>query len=207
MPFRKSTKPKEPPRGNDVYDIAVRALASRARSTSEIRTLLIRRGANEEDIGSAISRLREHGYLDDERFAKAFVRSRIDNQGHGAGRVRRDLAKKRVSREIADKALASGYEPVNERDLLRDYLRRKLRLGSPPTKASALASLFQRLLRAGFSSATIVKELAGLNSGYRRNTDKPSIDPEKWREWIESLANSSAELSGDGEDGSAGTSE
>ena len=110
--------------------------------------------------------------------------------GHGAGRVRRDLAKKRVARTVADQAVAGGYEQVNERELVRDYLRRKLRLASPPSKPSALASLYQRLLRAGFSSATIVKELSGLNSARVRGADGPTIDPEKWREWIESLADS-----------------
>jgi len=199
MPFKRSSKPKEPPRGNSVYEIAVRALASRARSTAEIRTLLARRGAGEEDIGAAIVRLREHGYLDDERFAKTFVRSKIENQSFGSGRVRRDLSKKRVSREIAERAVNSAYEQVNERELLREYLRRKLRVAAAPTKPSALASLYQRLLRVGFSSATIVKELAGLNSGQRRNTDKPPIDPEKWREWIESLAEASNDADGSGE--------
>jgi regulatory protein len=191
MPFRTNRKPKEPPRGGAVYELAVKALASRARSTAELRNYLTRRGANEEDIGSAIMRLREHGYINDERFAQAFVRSRIQNESQGAGRVRRDLAKKRVSREIAEQAVQGGYENVDERGLLREYLRRKLRLASPPSKPSALATLYQRLLRAGFSSATIVKELSGLNSGQRRGTGGPSIDPEKWREWIESLAASS----------------
>ena len=163
----------------------MKALAARARSTAELRTYLTRRGATEDDIGAAIVRLREHGYLDDTRFAKAFVRSRIENAGHGAGRVRRDLARKRIARAIAEQAVTSGYEQVNERELLRDYLRRKLRLATPPSKPTALASLYQRLLRAGFSSATIVKELSALNSARVRGADGPAIDPEKWREWIE----------------------
>ncbi len=196
MPYRTKTrsgKPKEPPTGNAVYEMAVKALARRTRSTAEVRTFLVQRGASEADIGDAIVRLRDHGYLDDERFARLFVHSRIENEGHGAGRVRRDLAKKRVGREIAEQAVASGYEQLNEKDLLRDYLRRKLRLAKPPSKASALATLYQRLLRAGFSSATIVKELQGLNSAKRHGSDGPSIDPDKWREWIESLADSTDE--------------
>jgi regulatory protein len=193
MPFRANKKPKEPPKRDAVYELAVKALAGRARSTAELRTFLARRGANEDDIGEAIARLREHGYLDDARYAKAFVRARIENEGHGAGRVRRDLARKRVSRAVAEQAVSSGYEQVNERELLRDYLRRKLRLKDPPSKPSALASLYQRLLRAGFSSATIVKELSGLHSAQRRGADGPAIDPDKWREWMESLADSAAE--------------
>lgn len=196
MPFRPNRKPKEPPKGEAVYELAVKALASRARSTAELRTFLTRRGANEDDIGAAIARLRDHSYLDDERYARAFVRGRIENEGHGAGRVRRDLARKQVSRAVAEQAVSTGYEQVNERDHLRDYLRRKLRLAAPPTKPSALASLYQRLLRAGFSSATIVKELSGLNSARRRGADGPAIDPEKWREWIESLAESALDPDG-----------
>ena len=187
MTPRKRSKPKPPPDANALYEIAVRALARRARSTGELRVLLQRRKADVQDIDAVLARLRENGYLDDARFARSFVAGRIDNERQGSRRVRRDLAARRVHPELVQQAVRAGYEGVDERKLLRDYLRRKLRLTRPPQKPSAVASLYRRLLHAGFASDTIVKELRVMLRGgsFRGGA---TIDPEKWQEWVESLS-------------------
>jgi len=191
-PRKRSTKPKPLPDENALYEISVRALGRRARSIGELRQLLQRRQAAPSDVDAVIARLKEHGYLDDARYARTFVASRIENDRQGARRVERDLAARRVHPELIQKTVRAAYEEVDERDLLRDYLRRKVRLTKPPAKASAVASLHRRLLRAGFSSATIIKELQGLLQGLPRRTSSrgsgAAMDPEKWREWVESLA-------------------
>src|SRR3989304_3990164 len=184
-PRNRSTKPI--PDEKALYEIAVRALARKARSTGELRQLLGRRKAETEDIEAVLARLKEHGYLDDARYARSFIASRLENGRQGARRVERDLAARRVHPELVQKTVRAAYEEVDERELLRDYLRRKVRLTKPPEKASAVALLYRRLLRAGFSSATIVKELQGLLQGLPRRTSSrgasSAIDPEKWRGW------------------------
>jgi len=194
-PRQRSTNTKPIPDEKALYEIAVRALARRACSTNEVRALLEKRKAEKKDIDAVLARLRENGYLDDVRLARSFVASRIENERQGSRRVRRDLTARRVHPEVIAKAVRSGYEEVDERELLRNYLRRKLRLTKPPTKPSAVAALYRRLLRAGFASATIAKELQGLMKGMtqgmpRRTAQRgpAGIDPEKWQEWIESLA-------------------
>ena len=127
MTPRKSIRPLD---ADSLYQAAVRALARQARSSGEIRALLARRQGAKADIEAVIHRLREHGYLDDARFARAFVASRIENRLEGKVRVRRDLAARRVKPEIADEALRRGFEGVDETALLRQYLKRKLRVGT-----------------------------------------------------------------------------
>jgi regulatory protein len=190
MSVRSSRATKKPPSGDSLYEIAIRALARRARSVGELRLLLERRQGEKQDIEAVLQRLREQGYLDDARFARSFVASRIENERFGRRRVRQDLAARRVHPELIQQALHSGYADVDERQLLRDYLRRKLRLSRAPQKPSAVSSLYRRLLRAGFSSDTIVKELQGLLQGQRRGARRGSreIEPEKWREWLELLS-------------------
>ncbi|MBI4479214.1 MAG: RecX family transcriptional regulator [Acidobacteria bacterium] len=189
MVFQKRPSSLDP---ESLYQLAVRALARRARSIGELRQLLAKRKAAMEDIDAVIARLKEHGYLDDARYARAFVASRIENDRQGARRVQRDLGARRVHPDLIQQTIRAAYDDVDERELLRDYLRRKVRLSKPPQKASAVATLYRRLLRAGFSSATIVKELQGLlQSIPRRTTSRgasAAIDPEKWQDWVESLS-------------------
>jgi regulatory protein len=194
MPLRQFNRKTKPiPDEKALYEIAVRALARRARSVNEVRALLEKRKAEKKDIDAVLARLRENGYLDDVRLARSFVAWRIENERQGPRRVRRDLAARRVHPEVIARAVRSGYEEVDERDLLRSYLRRKLRLTKPPQKVSAVASLYRRLLRAGFASDTIIKELQGLlprniSRGARRG--EANVDPAQWQEWLESLADS-----------------
>ncbi len=192
MPFRMKTSQSKPiPDEKALYEIAVKALGRRARSTVELRQLLDRRRAEKKDIDAVLARLREHGYLDDARFARSFAASRIENDRQGRRRVERDLAARRLHPEVIRRAVGAAYEEVDERELLRDYLRRKVRLTKPPSKPSAVAGLYRRLLRAGFSSATIIQELQGLMKGMKRGFARPgqqAIDPAQWQEWVESLS-------------------
>ena len=81
---------------DSLYEFAVKALARRARSSGEMRELLRKRKGGKSEIEAVVQRLKENGYLDDARFARAFVAARLENDLHGQARVRRDLAARRV---------------------------------------------------------------------------------------------------------------
>lgn len=183
MTSRKSTPPLD---ADSLYQVAIKALARRARSSAEIRALLARRKGGKADIEAVIHRLKENGYLDDVRFARAFVASRIENRLEGKVRVRRELAARRVKPELADEAVRRGYEAVDEAQLLRKYLQRKLRVSKPLNKPSAVQSLYRRLLRAGFRSDTIVGELKRLLGGPLSKAGT-SDEPVRWDELLDSL--------------------
>ena len=179
-------KSSSPPNADSLYEVAIRVLARRARSSAEVRALLARRKASKADIEAVLHRLKENGYLDDTRFARAFVASRIENNLQGKVRVRRELAARRVRPEIAEEAVQRGYEAVDEAQLLRRYLQRKLRVSKPLNKPSAVQSLYRRLLRAGFRSDTIVGELKRLLRGPLGK--QPEADePIRWDEVLDSL--------------------
>jgi len=166
-----------------LYQTAVKLLARRARSKGELRALLAKRQADSKDIERVLRRLREHGYLDDARFARSFVSYRLETELHGQFRVRRDLIARKVSRELAAKAVEEAYREVDEGALLRRYVRRKLGKQAPLRKPAALAALYRRLLRAGFASDTIVREIKKmLPSG------PAEADPASWDELLDSLA-------------------
>ena len=151
-----------------------------------MRALLLRRKAAQADIEAVIQRLRDHGYLDDVRFARSFVASRVENDLHGRVRVRRDLAARRVRPEIAEEVVRTGFDTLDEAKLLREHLRRKIRLSQSLDKPSKVQSLHRRLLRAGFRSDTIVGELKRL---LRVSSQRASDDePLRWDELLDSLA-------------------
>ena len=179
-------KSQSAPDTDALYESAVKALARRARSSGQMRELLRKRKGGKSEIEAVVQRLKENGYLDDARFARFFVAARLENDLHGPARVRRDLAARRVKPEIAEAALQRGYQAVDEGLLLRDYLRRKVRLSRPLNKPSAVAALYRRLLRAGFRSDTIVRELKGLLGGSLYQAPA-ATEPVRWDELLDSL--------------------
>jgi regulatory protein len=56
-------------------------------------------------IASAIDYAKEHGYLDDADYARRFIRTSKRRKAVGALRIKSELMKKGVSKEIADQAL------------------------------------------------------------------------------------------------------
>ncbi|MGO3345342.1 MAG: regulatory protein RecX [Marinomonas sp.] len=85
-------------------DHALILLGGREHSVKEIHTKLKQRGHSEEEIAATIQSLLEINYLNDQRFAEIFVRSRV-NKPLGALRIKYELTQKGIKNELADDAL------------------------------------------------------------------------------------------------------
>jgi regulatory protein len=100
MPFARSSKSRKPPAPLDIEGLlaySARVLTARAQTTSELRQKLTRRAAQRGDVDEVIRRLKENGYLNDQRFAESFANWRRDNDGVGKIKVMRDLMGRRVA--------------------------------------------------------------------------------------------------------------
>ncbi len=160
-------KPRKPKALDEagLFDYAVRALSARALTQGELRTRLRERAARAGDVDGVLARLKNYGYLDDRRFAETYSRLRRENQGFGKYRVLRDLKARRVHPELAEKVVTEAYRNLDERELIGQFLRRKLRYtGAPPRldDRRKVASLYRMLLRAGFTSGKIWEALRKL---------------------------------------------
>ncbi|MGH9475510.1 MAG: regulatory protein RecX [Terriglobales bacterium] len=154
-----------------LYQKAVRLLAARPRSEAELRRALRARAAAAAEVETAITRLRDHGYLDDARLAAGFALYQKDVARHGRLRTLRDLRARGVSAAVAEQAVRKGYAGSSEDALLRAHLHAK-RL-RPPEDVRQAASLCRRLLRAGFSAAACQRAMRAWK-----------LDPD----WIETIA-------------------
>jgi regulatory protein len=86
----------------------LRLLARRAHSRVELLRKLTRRGYDGAAIGTAMTRLEELGYLDDQSFAHSFVRRRGSVRGPRA--LSAELAARGVDRAQVDTAIAEFGE-------------------------------------------------------------------------------------------------
>lgn len=90
-----------------IFDQALLLLSHREHSKKELTTKLKTRGHEEEEINATIERLEEMNYLNDERFAEIFVRSRL-SKPLGANRIQQELIQKGINSELAKTALSEA---------------------------------------------------------------------------------------------------
>ena len=147
---------------NTLWDFALKLLGRRALSSSELRRKLASKAAEAADIDPVIARLKEYGYLDDNRFAESFASARKENQGFGRMRVLRDLRQRRVAPAVADRAVTQAYAGTDETRLIEEFMERKFRgknLGAWLKEEKRLAQAFRRLRYAGFSAGASIQVL------------------------------------------------
>ncbi len=144
-----------------LYEYAVSALARKMRSVAELKRLLRQRlPAGEESaalVEAVIARLKDQKYLNDTAYAAAYSSYRRENQKFGRLRVVSDLKARGVHADVITKAVTAAYAGDDEEKLAREYLRRK-RL-KKPANAKEAARIFRALLRAGYTSRTIIRIL------------------------------------------------
>jgi regulatory protein len=134
------------------FQRAAKLLAAKPRSIAELRErLLERQGVTEILVEEVISRLKEYGYLDDERYALSYASLKVKQHPIGRRRLQQALKMKQVPGTVADEALDLVYAETPEDELIDRAIEKRIRLrGQPKTRLEA-KSLFDHLLRQGFA--------------------------------------------------------
>lgn len=147
---------------DELWKYALKLLSGRAYSSGEFREKLKRRAARETDVDTTIARLKDLGYLNDQRFAESFAAARLAGEKFGKTRVLRDLRQRRVAPSLAERTVRKVYQDVDEQALIEDWIRRKYRTAPREglfAEEKDLAAAYRKLARAGFRTGEIVRAL------------------------------------------------
>ena len=165
MAFRPKT-PKPPLDAPGLLEFAVRSLSSKMKSIRDLRRKMADRAEpgepGEAAIEAVILKLKELGYLSDERFAADYTRMRQENEKFGRRRVQQGLMQKGIAQELTNTTLSKAYDEVDEVALARAYVARKRMkqpTGDREQKQKETAKAMRRLVAAGFTTKTIWKVL------------------------------------------------
>jgi regulatory protein len=140
------------------FAYAVNLLARRDRSVVELERKLMGKDFPAGVIAVVVARLEKSGYLDDRRFAERWAESAVANgRGYGS-RLRLELARKGVSREIVAEVIAGISASYDEGETLLALVARKF-AGFDPKSASDrdMRRVVGYLQRRGFSTAAIFR--------------------------------------------------
>jgi len=167
-------KPRQLETESELYEAAQRALMRRPHSISEMKKLLARRTDNELLAQVVMARLKENGMVDDDRYAKQFIRQRTEIRRQGKYRIARDLRARGVPDRHIESVLAESRDDAAERAAIRLRIQRKLKLTRGEITDNKIASLYRSLLRAGFPSDAIRCELKAITTEHVPDVDGSS---------------------------------
>jgi regulatory protein len=105
----------------------MRMCARSERSSGDALRLMKRWGVADDEARKVLARLQAERFIDDRRFAEAFVRDKLNLSGWGAYKIKMSLRTKGVSREVIDEVVSPMIEATDMKERLEDIMQRKLR--------------------------------------------------------------------------------
>lgn len=102
-------------------------LTRKPQSRGELERKLAEWGAGPQEAGDICDRLEELGYLNDAAYAAQVVRW-FSARGYGERKLRDELYRRRIPRELWEEAMEQAADPADSIDA---FLQKKLRGGQP----------------------------------------------------------------------------
>lgn len=140
----------------DIKTVAAKYLASRIRSTGELREHLKKKGYQEDEIQQVVHDFTELHYLNDENYCEQYIRY-AQNKGRGATRIWQELAKKGIDRDIIQFAIEDYVD--QEEEFQRALEQAEKTLAGKPLDEKMKGRIGRRLTSLGYSMDIIYKVL------------------------------------------------
>ncbi|HOT21255.1 MAG TPA: RecX family transcriptional regulator [Sedimentibacter sp.] len=144
-----------------VYNYGISVLSRYFKSEYELRLKMKNKGFNPQLIDNAISILKEHKYLDDERYCEMFINDKINISKHGVRKIKEALYYKGIDKEIIEEKIKCiSAESEEERALLLG--EKKLLNIKENDNRKKMSKLSNYLLGKGFEYETVNRALRKL---------------------------------------------
>jgi len=105
----------------------MRECARSERSSGDALRLMKRWGVSDEDAQRVLARLQADRFIDDSRYAEAFVRDKLNLSGWGAYKIKSALRAKGVSKEIIEEVVTPMVEAADMMERLEEIMVRRMR--------------------------------------------------------------------------------
>jgi regulatory protein len=139
---------------------AMHLLEKMDRTEQQLRTKLREAGYASEAIEDAISYVKSYHYIDDERYARTYIR--IHQQSKSKQRLKMDLLKKGIDKEVIDLALEEEFEQSEEEMILQ--LLKKKHYDPSTADQKERNKMYRFLMQRGFRSSDISHVIGQLES-------------------------------------------
>ena len=148
-------------------------LAHKPRTEQEVRRKLHDHNVSTTVVEDVVARLHELSYLDDEEYARNYVRNRFASKKYGPLRIQRELAKRGIDRHLAERAVEELFADKDLQAVAQTHAEKRWsRLSDEDDIRRRKQKLYRYLRRRGFPSDTIYSVLDRLERTARSGESK-----------------------------------
>ena len=154
--------PAQPLTPDQVLDKMAKYCAYQERCVKDVRDKLKTFEISEEEKTKIFDYLIDNRFVNDERFAKSFVRGKVNQSGWGVNKIRFHLIQKGIEKDIIEEALGQTDEEVY-RQRLTDILKAKAKTLKAANDFEKKRKLAAYAMQKGFEGTLvweILKDLA-----------------------------------------------
>ena len=157
----KPPKPRRAKRPDEALAALMRLCARAEKCEGDARRLMRGWGLAASDAEQVLARLLRERFIDDARYAEAFVREKMRLSGWGEYKIRAALQRKEIARETIDAALAAT-DRTGMADRLRTQLERKAKMLRVENRYELKNKLIRYGLALGYDYETVHETVAAL---------------------------------------------
>ena len=154
-------KPTQPLTPDQVLDKMAKYCAYQERCVKDVKDKLKTFDLPQEEKDKILDYLLDNRFVNDERFAKSFVRGKVNQSGWGLNKIRFHLAQKGIAKELIDEALEQTDEAVYRQRLI-DILRTKSKTVKASNDFEMKRKLAAYAMQKGFEGSLVWEVLKEL---------------------------------------------
>ena len=156
-------QPAKPLTPDQVLDKMAKYCAYQERCVKDVRDKLKTFDIPKEEKTKILDYLLDNRFVNDERFAKSFVRGKVNQSGWGVNKIRFHLIQKGIDKDIIEEALGQTDEEVYRQRLI-EILKTKAKTIKADSDFEKKRKLAAYAMQKGFESALVWEILKDLNT-------------------------------------------
>ena len=145
-------------RDNKIYELmemAVKYISIRLRSIKEVKDYLLKKGGSNNEVEDAVQKLIESGYLDDDRFTKAFIKDKLKFTTIGDYKIKMQLNKLGVSTSIIEDNMNKIDEHIIE-EKIKKIIEKDKKTNKKYSGQIRKNKIYNHLLNQGYSQEKVI---------------------------------------------------
>ena len=148
---------------DQVLDKMAKYCAYQERCLKDVRDKLKTFNLPQEEKNKILDYLLDNRFVNDERFARSFVRGKINQSGWGINKIRFHLIQKGIAKDIIDEALGRTDEDLYRQRLI-DILKVKSKTVKAENDYERKRKLAAYAMQKGFEASLVWEVLKDLDS-------------------------------------------
>lgn len=139
----------------ELVDIAIKYISVRLRSVKEIKDYLKKKETDEELIENAINKLIKLGYLNEDRFTKAFINDKLNFTSMGDYKIKMELQNLGIPYDIIENNISLIDGNIIE-EKMKKIVEKDLRKNKKYSGSILKNKIYNHLVSAGFSKEKVL---------------------------------------------------